>query len=184
MGLGAVQLFAGGAGGERAGGQAHVVVGSLERARGAAVLLVAELVGQVLAEGPPEGHIDQLHPAADAEHRHVPLDGAHGERELRAVALGHQMVGRGMQVGSVRGGVDVVAAGEDQPVEQVEQLVGLVLEAPVRRDHHRQAAGALDRLDVGLSASSAASRSFHTPQFARTSAVQIPMTGRCWLIAS
>ena len=97
---------------------------SLEAARGAAVLLVAELVGQVLAERPAEGHVDQLHPAADAEHRHVAFDGAHGERELRAVALGHQMLGRRVHVGAVAGGVDVVAAGQDQPVEQIEHLIG------------------------------------------------------------
>ncbi len=84
MGLGGVQLLAGGARGERAGGQAHVVVGAVEAARGPAVLLVAELVGQVLAERSAERDVDQLHAAADAEHGHVALDRAGGECELRA----------------------------------------------------------------------------------------------------
>ena len=123
-----MQLLAGGARGERAGRQAHVVVGALEAARGAAVLLVAELVGKVLAQRAAEGDVDQLHAAADAEHRHVALDRAAGERELDAVALGHGVVGLGMGLGAVGGGVDVVAAGEDQPVEQVEHLVRVVLE--------------------------------------------------------
>src|SRR6516225_5575298 len=54
-----------------------------------------------------------------------------------------------MGLSPVVDGVDVVAAGEDQPVEQVEHRVGVVFEARVRRDHHRHPAGALDRLDVG-----------------------------------
>ena len=49
VGLGGVELLAGRARGERAGGQTDVVVGALEAARPAPVLLVTELLGQVLA---------------------------------------------------------------------------------------------------------------------------------------
>ena len=112
------------------------------------VALVTDLVGQVLGERPAEGDVDQLHAAADAEHRHVAFDRAARQRQLRAVALGHGVLGHGMTVGSVGGGVDVIAAGQDQAVDHVEHLVGVVLELGVGRDHQRQAAGPLDRGDV------------------------------------
>ncbi len=82
VGLRPVELLAGRASRERAGRQAHVVVGAVEAARRAAMLFVPELVGQVLAQRPAERDVDQLHAAADAEHGHVALDRAPGEREL------------------------------------------------------------------------------------------------------
>ena len=82
MGLGGVDLLAGGTRGERAGGEADVVVGVLEAAQRAPVLLVTELLGQMLAKGPAEGDVDQLHAAADAEHRHVALDRPAGQGKL------------------------------------------------------------------------------------------------------
>ena len=54
------------------------------------------LLGQVLAQRAAEGDVEQLHPAADAEHRHVALDRAAGQRELGPVALGHGAGGLGM----------------------------------------------------------------------------------------
>src|SRR5438270_13776150 len=53
-----------------------------------------------------------------------------------------------MGIGAVARRVDVVAAGQDQAVEEVEHLVGALLEAAVGREHHGQSAGALDRRDV------------------------------------
>src|SRR5436309_11320079 len=53
-----------------------------------------------------------------------------------------------MGICAVAGRVDVVAAGQDQAVEEVEHLVRVLLEAAVGRDHHGQPAGALDRRDV------------------------------------
>ena len=68
---------------------------------------------------------------------------------------GTMLLVAGWAVGAVGGGVDVVAAGQDQAVDQVEHLVGVLLEAWVGRDHQRQTAGALDRLDVAEGSSAA-----------------------------
>ena len=85
----AVELLAGGPRGERTRLEPDVVVGVLEAAGMAPVLLVADDVGQVLGERAAERDVDQLHPAADPEHRHVALDRAARQRDLGAVALGH-----------------------------------------------------------------------------------------------
>src|SRR6185437_13331140 len=53
-----------------------------------------------------------------------------------------------MRIDAVEGRVDVASAGQDQPVEQVEYLVGFLFEVAVWRDHHHEPTGALDRLDV------------------------------------
>ena len=74
MGLGGVFELARGARGERALAQAHLVVGAVEGAGHAAMLVVAEALGQMLQQGAAAGDVDQLHAPADAEHRQVPLD--------------------------------------------------------------------------------------------------------------
>ena len=51
---------------------------------------------QVLLERPAAGHVEHLHPAADAQHGHVTLERAVGQRELEAVALGPGPVGLGV----------------------------------------------------------------------------------------
>ena len=145
-----MQLLAGGDRGERSGFQPHVVVCAVEAAGEGPVVLVADLLGDVLLERAAERHVQQLHPAADPENRHVPLDCSLGDRQLRSVALGHGAVRRGMRVGAVRGGIDVVAAGEDQPVDQLEYLIGVLLELLVGGNHQRKPAGALDRGDVAV----------------------------------
>ena len=71
---------------ERARLQPHLVVA--ERARGVQVVAVADRVGQVLDEGAAEGDVQQLHAAADAEHRHLALERGAGQRDLEGVALG------------------------------------------------------------------------------------------------
>ena len=124
------------------------MVGVVEASGVWPVALVTDLVGQVLGERPAEGDVDQLHAAADAEHRHVAFDRAPGQRQFRAVALGHGVLGHRMALGPVGGGVDVIAPGQDQAVDHVERLIGVVLELGVGRDHQRQSAGPLDRADV------------------------------------
>ena len=129
--------------------QADVVVGAVEGARDAPVLVVAVALGQVLQQRAAGGDVHDLHPAADAQQRQVALERAAGERDLEVVALGHRAAGLRVGLLPVGRGVDVGAAGEDQPVEQVEDRVGLVLERLVGRQHERDPAGALDGVDVG-----------------------------------
>ncbi len=111
--------------------------------------LVADDVGQVLAERPAAGDVEDLHAAADAEQRHVALDRPPRQRELEAVALGPGAPGLGVRLGAVAGRVHVGAAGEHQRVEQLEHPVGLGLGRGVGRQQHGGAAGALDRGRVG-----------------------------------
>ena len=73
--------------------------------------------GRCWSSVPPSATFISCMPAADAEHRHVALDRAPCERELGAVALGHRVLGLRMTLGAVGRRVDVVAAGEDQPVD-------------------------------------------------------------------
>ena len=103
-----------------------VVLGAFEGAEHAAVLVVAERSGRCWTSVPPQRDVDQLHPAADAEHRQVALDRRARERDFEAVALGHRVDRLRVGARAVGGRVDVGAAGEDQPVEQREHLGGLL----------------------------------------------------------
>ena len=119
------------------GASAHLVVAEGPR-RCARWLVVADELRQVLVERAAAGDVEHLHPAADAEQRHVALERAPRQRELEAVALGPGALRLGVRLGAVAGRVDVGAAGEDQPVEQVEQPVGIGLGGVVGRQQQRQ----------------------------------------------
>ena len=67
------------------------MVGAVEGAEHAAVLVVAEVLGQMLEQRAAAGDVDQLHAAADPEHRQVALDRRARERDLEGVALGHRV---------------------------------------------------------------------------------------------
>ena len=103
VGLRAVDDLAGGARGQRAVGQAHVVVGAVEGARVAPVLVVAVALGQVLQQRAAGGDVHELHPAADAQQREVALQRAAGERDLEVVALGDRAAGLGVRLLPVGG---------------------------------------------------------------------------------
>ncbi len=76
------------------------------------------------------------------------LDRAPCERDLEGVPLGHGADGLGVRRLSVGGGVDVGSAGEQQPVEQLQHLVGILDQAGVRWEHQRECACALQGVDV------------------------------------
>jgi hypothetical protein len=135
--------------GERALGQAHVVVGVVEGAQRAAVLVMAVALGQVLQQRPAAGDVHELHSAADAEQRDAALHRAACERDLEDVALGHRPARLGVRLRPVGTGVDVGPAGQDQPVDDVEQLVGVIVDRLVGRHHDHEPARRLDGADVG-----------------------------------
>ncbi len=63
------------------------MVGAVEGAGHAAVLVMAEPVGQMLKQRSAAGDVDQLHAAADPEHGQIQLDRPPHERDFEGVAL-------------------------------------------------------------------------------------------------
>jgi hypothetical protein len=96
----------------------------------------------VLDDVAAPGDVQHLEAATDREHGQIPLERRLQERELALVALGVRADSRRMGVGAVLLRLQVVAAGEDQPVERVEQLLDAVIAG---RHEHRAPAGPLDR---------------------------------------
>ena len=79
--------------------------------------------GRCCSSVPPQRDVDQLHAPADPQHRQVALDRRARERDLERVALGHRVDRLGVRLLAVGGGVDVGAAGEHQPVDQIQRLL-------------------------------------------------------------
>ena len=75
------------------------------------------VVGQVLAQGPAAGHVEQLHAAAHAEHRQPGRHRGVQQFQFGRVARHAHPAGARMRLRAVPGWVDVAAAGEQQPVE-------------------------------------------------------------------
>jgi hypothetical protein len=88
--------------------------------------------------------VHDLHAPADRKHGHLALEGA-PKRAGSAIALREGDRRLGMAVGAVLIGVDVGAAGEDQPVECVKRLLDRRLG---RWYDQRPPARLLDRADV------------------------------------
>jgi hypothetical protein len=78
-------------------------------------------VGQVLVQPPAVRDREQLEAAADREHRQVALEGARQQQELEVVAarLDDRLRMRRL---AVAGGVHIGPAGQDQPVETVQDV--------------------------------------------------------------
>ena len=151
------------------------MVGAVEGADDAPVLVMADAVGHVLHERPAAGDVDQLHPPADAQHRQVALDRGARKRDLERVALGHRVDRLGVRLLAVAGGVDVSATGEDQTVDKLERRLGILDQPRVGREHHHQAPRPLHGLDVAERQQRA--RWSHTLHLARSSAAHMPITG-------
>jgi hypothetical protein len=98
----------------------------------------------MLLERPAAGDVEELQPAADAEHRHVALERGAAEGDLEPVAFGVETRRHRVVLGAVERRVDVGAAAQHQPVEQVEQLVGALGARLVHRQEERQPAGLRD----------------------------------------
>lgn len=82
--------------------------------------VVPEDVGQVLVQGAAERHVEHLRAATDAQHRQAPIQRTTQQRELPGVAGGPRLIGGRMRLLAIRGRVQVVAAGNDQRVQAVE----------------------------------------------------------------
>src|SRR4029077_11632048 len=76
---------------------------------------------QVLIEGPAERHVDQLDAATDAQHGQTPRAGRAKEGEFEPVPLAVYRAEPRRWLLAVEGGVDVLAAGEQEPVATLER---------------------------------------------------------------
>ena len=106
---------------------------------------MADDVRQVLDQRAAANDIDQLHPAADAQHRDVLRECGPQQRELGRVALGTGVGRLRLGLGAVAGRVEVRAAGQHEPVDDRERLCNTIED---RGKHHRAAAGCHGALDV------------------------------------
>ena len=116
-----------------------------ERPRRVLVLLVAHDLGQVLHEVTSERHVQDLRAAADGQNRHVARERRLEQGQLAAVALRDDTLGLRVRFLAVHLRVEVRAAGEHDPVEDVQRLLDPVV---ARRHEQRPPARALDRVDV------------------------------------
>ena len=78
-----------------------------------------------MRDGAAVGLRECLVAEADAEQRQVALERPARQSDLEAVALGDGAARLGVRLVAVRAGIDVGAAGEDQPVDQIDDLVGI-----------------------------------------------------------
>ena len=116
------------------------------------VLLVldvgARVAGHVLEEVPSQRDVQDLDPAADGEERFARLQREADERDLEAVARGHDFEERGVRRLVEGGGIEVAAPGQEVAVQDGQDLVpGAGVE--LGRDRQGKAAGRLDRRQVG-----------------------------------
>ena len=88
------------------------------------VSAVADDIGQVLMQRPAQCDVEHLCAAADAQHRKLPLERGAQQRELPGVALPSGLVGARMRLLTVGSGIDVLAAGDQQPVQAIENTLG------------------------------------------------------------
>ena len=117
----------------RTGLDGHRVAG--EGARGALVQLAGTgAVTQVLDQRTAEHHVQQLHAPADGEHRQPGVDGGAQQIELGPVAVRHHPGRGGIRRLPVQGWIDVGSAGQQQPVQRLDQH----RRALHGRDHHRK----------------------------------------------
>ena len=99
-----------------------------------AMALVAHQLGQVLMQLAAVEHVEDLHAAADRQHRQLAVERGPEQRELCLVPAPLDDRRLGMLLGAVQSRVEVGAAREDQTIDRVERLLDRVV---VRRDQQR-----------------------------------------------
>ena len=95
------------------------------------------VVRQVLVQGAAEVHVEQLQPAADRQHRQIPLERGRQEGELAVVARPVDAHGR-VRLLAVQRGVDVGAAGEHERVHPGGDRDGVGARGHVHRQRARR----------------------------------------------
>ena len=108
---------------------------------------------EVLYERAALGDVQHLHATADRQYRHVAGDGCTHHRQVELVVQAHhsvQRVGGGLLAVTVW--LDVAAAGQQQPVELIEVVVGHLRSAGERWQQHGQTARRGHGPAIGLAA--------------------------------
>jgi hypothetical protein len=126
-------------------GDAHPVL--VEAAVRTGVAVMADQVGQVLVQGAAQGHVQNLHAAADAQQRYAFAQRRRGDGKLPVVTVALDNRGLRVRFSTVTRRVDVRAAREYNPVE-VGYRGGRFLVTSARRQQHGPPAVAPDRVDV------------------------------------
>jgi hypothetical protein len=132
-----VELFAGGSRREGSRGKTDIVIGVLEAPQISPVLGMTHVIGKVLAQRAAKGHVEQLHPAADAEHGHVAGSRRTHQRQLGSITLRNSQLGLGMGLLPVCRWIAVASPGEHQSIHQIEHLVWVVFDGLVRGNDER-----------------------------------------------
>ena len=125
---------------ERARLELDRVVHAVEASDHPPVRVATLLVREALDESAPEGHVQDLHAAADAEERQVALHGRSDHGDLESVPLGVGALRRRIALGAVGRGVHVGAADRQQAVEPLEDRGGM---SGIDGQDHRQRPGGL-----------------------------------------
>jgi hypothetical protein len=73
--------------------------------------------GEMLAQGPATGHVEQLHAPADTEHGQPGGQRGREQLQFRLIAFGVDTAGPRIRLGAVPRRVEIAAAGQDQPVQ-------------------------------------------------------------------
>jgi hypothetical protein len=117
----------------------RVAVGQVGR------VLVGDRLGHVLGEveeqRAPLGDVEQLHPAADGEHRHVPRADVLDQQAVEVLAAGVHRPNRRVRHVAIAAGIEVGPAHEHDAVEEVEQPDEIFLGRQRGQDHRNPAAG-------------------------------------------
>ena len=74
----------------------------------------------MLDQGAAEGHVQQLQTPTDPEHRDPPFEGLVHQRQLEGVAVRVDRTDLGHRLLAVAARGDVTPAGQDEPVDAVE----------------------------------------------------------------
>ena len=112
------------------------------------VLVVADDVGQVLDERASVGDVEQLHAAADGQHRQAAAFRSVDEGELAIVSPTTRWLSARVRLGTVAGGIDVGAACQHQAVEAFDEAVEILVALVLDREDDRGRARPRERVHI------------------------------------
>lgn len=113
------------------------------------VALVSDDIGQMLVQRAAQRDVHQLHPTADALHRHLAPPHEADELQLEDISLGDRSLGARVARLAVVRGVDVDAAYQQHAVHVVKRLVNLAGQVRVGHQDHRPSTRSDDMAKVG-----------------------------------
>ena len=125
----------------------HVVDTPGPRRRGIVGERPWHLAGNVLHERSAKGDVEHLYAATNRQRRQAPLTCLGDEPELPGIAPGMHLTERRMACSAIVGWIDVLSAGEEQPVDLAKEALGGV-ETGQWGDNERKHAARLERRGI------------------------------------